>query len=144
MVCERGWFADARRRQRKSSRHKMRYAEEPEFRARVLASTRKYRKTHKAELAERKRVKIATDPDFRAKNAAWNRSKAWRKYGLSKAEYDAMQAEANGICPICLKRKALCVDHCHDTNGVRGLVCSQLQLRVRLLRGRSRQHAPRG
>ncbi|MDQ0682730.1 MULTISPECIES: endonuclease VII domain-containing protein [Streptomyces] len=46
-----------------------------------------------------------------------------RKYGLSPAELDAMVAEQQGICCICLAAPAEHVDHCHETGRVRGVLC---------------------
>lgn len=30
-----------------------------------------------------------------------------------------------GKCPLCLKEKKLCIDHCHDKNIFRGFICKQ-------------------
>lgn len=46
-----------------------------------------------------------------------------RKYGLTPEEYDEMMEKQNGLCAICQKRPAKYVDHCHDTNVVRGILC---------------------
>lgn len=54
------------------------------------------------------------------------------KYGLSQEDYDRMLHEQGGVCKICQKPETwavkgrvvnLCVDHCHDTGKVRGLLC---------------------
>lgn len=54
-------------------------------------------------------------------------------YGIILAEYERMMAEQDGVCAICKKKpeamlggahKMLCVDHCHVTGAVRGLLCS--------------------
>jgi hypothetical protein len=62
-------------------------------------------------------------------------SKEWRKfyrikekYGLSKEEFNEMESEQSGICKICEKDKPLCVDHCHTSGRVRGLLCRDCNL----------------
>ena len=61
------------------------------------------------------------------------KSRLKRVYGLSLEEYERMHAEQNGLCAICGSSDAkrpkhrvrgyLCVDHCHKTGKVRGLLC---------------------
>lgn len=50
-----------------------------------------------------------------------------RKYGLSVEQYDEMFSRQNGLCSICKSppknERPLCVDHCHDSNKVRSLLC---------------------
>jgi Recombination endonuclease VII len=57
-----------------------------------------------------------------------------KKYGLSLEKYNQMLADQNNQCSICGKEFCLerkkenltllpCVDHCHRTNMVRGLLC---------------------
>ena len=52
----------------------------------------------------------------------------FRTYGITLANYDAMYHEQEGCCAICgvhqldIKRR-FCVDHCHITGQVRGLLC---------------------
>jgi hypothetical protein len=51
-----------------------------------------------------------------------------KKYGLTSVEYTAMFNSQGGKCWICQQRsfrKALAVDHCHQTGRVRGLLCSR-------------------
>jgi hypothetical protein len=47
-------------------------------------------------------------------------------YGLSIADYDRMFEAQGGRCAICKERsdRALCVDHDHATEQVRGLLCN--------------------
>ena len=45
-------------------------------------------------------------------------------YGISLDDYDSMVMEQNNKCKICLDvMKRPCVDHCHVTGDVRGLLC---------------------
>ena len=47
-----------------------------------------------------------------------------RRYGLSAADYAKLLARQNGACGICKRSgRALCIDHCHLTGKVRGLLC---------------------
>jgi len=50
-----------------------------------------------------------------------------RKYGIDIADYERMMDEQGGVCAICGEpcrvKPRLSVDHCHDTNKVRGLLC---------------------
>jgi hypothetical protein len=49
-----------------------------------------------------------------------------RKYGLSRDEYNEMCDKQKGLCAVhgC-GRTASHIDHCHDTNLVRSLLCRQ-------------------
>jgi hypothetical protein len=50
-----------------------------------------------------------------------------KKYGITADEYDEMLKSQNGGCRICgaqRARRALVVDHCHDTGKVRGILCN--------------------
>lgn len=54
-----------------------------------------------------------------------------KKYGITVDDYNRMLQEQGGKCKICNetgdskdgRRKFLCVDHCHKTGKVRGLLC---------------------
>jgi hypothetical protein len=55
------------------------------------------------------------------------RGKRIRSYGITLAEYDRLFNDQNGVCAICQKTNgeiALCIDHNHATNEVRGLLCN--------------------
>lgn len=109
--------------------HKKRFAENAEYREKIRASWRRYRRTHKEELNERRRRRRQTDAVFRdkhrASNREWQRRKRYKEvYGISAADYDAMLERQRGACAICKKSdEPLCVDHCHACGKVRGLLC---------------------
>lgn len=54
------------------------------------------------------------------------------KYGLSAEQFQEMFSRHDGRCAICRRRaeevgsgkNALCVDHCHRSGSVRGLLCT--------------------
>src|SRR5882672_4910112 len=50
------------------------------------------------------------------------RNKTLAQYGLTKADYNKMYDDQKGICKICGSNLTLCVDHCHTTGKVRGLL----------------------
>ena len=47
------------------------------------------------------------------------------RYGITEQEFNEMNAKQNGICPLCNKRPSTVVDHCHQSNKVRGILCMQ-------------------
>jgi hypothetical protein len=59
-----------------------------------------------------------------------------RQYGISAAEYDALLKKQNGACAICRRRskERLCVDHCHWTGMIRGLLCRRCNLALGMLK----------
>lgn len=46
-----------------------------------------------------------------------------RTYGLSRERYDALLHEQDHRCAICRSDDPLHVDHDHDTDEIRGLLC---------------------
>jgi hypothetical protein len=70
----------------------------------------------------RRRQRWATDADFRDRHRAG-------RYGLSLQDYRAMRERQGNVCAICrAPGKPLCVDHCHATDKVRGLLCRDCNL----------------
>src|SRR5688572_7331654 len=77
----------------------------------------------------------------RMATAAWNRANLERAratqrkidlrrlYGITPEAYDEKFAAQDGVCAICKSECAtgrrLAVDHDHETNAVRGLLCSR-------------------
>jgi hypothetical protein len=45
------------------------------------------------------------------------------RYGITGADYDRMLAEQGGLCAGCRKAPPQHVDHDHETDAVRGLLC---------------------
>lgn len=92
------------------ARWRQRIEQDPEFRAREKARRRAYYDANKEEVRARRQFEYLQ-----------------RCYGLTRADYEALLAAQGGVCPLCGKRskKTLCVDHCHGTGTIRGLLCRQ-------------------
>jgi hypothetical protein len=61
-----------------------------------------------------------------------------KQYGLTIESYNEMVINQGGVCKICLlaptgRKKNLCVDHCHVTGKVRGLLCDSCNRAIGLL-----------
>ena len=86
----------------------------------------------------RKKVKAyKSDP----KNKRQTKNMALQRlFGISIEKFDKMLKEQNYVCAICfqketnLKRENLSVDHCHKTGKVRGLLCSNCNHGIGMLK----------
>lgn len=64
-----------------------------------------------------------------------------RKYGISISEYEELLVKQNGVCAICKGTKTssnkngrFCVDHDHETGKIRGLLCSNCNTALGLMK----------
>lgn len=75
--------------------------------------------------ATAKQVVRRQGPGYREYQREW-----WlaHKYGITLKDYDRMLENQEGGCAICLRNPddvgLLCVDHCHESGKVRGLLCA--------------------
>lgn len=112
--------------------NRKKYAEDPEFRARVKARARQWeidnpeRKRERRRSAydpavarDKRRSRAAARPDGHADEHRNSR------YGITRSEFDAMVAAQESACKICRKpfAKTPRIDHVRDTKVVRGLLC---------------------
>ena len=88
-----------------------------------------YRKAYRE---KNKEVIAASQKRYREKNkealVAYNkRYHILSKYGLTLEERNKMQVEQGNACKICLREFndeiGCCVDHCHTSGKIRGLLC---------------------
>lgn len=98
----------------------------------IRESGREYQKRKRYEDIEASRTKEA---EYREKNKERiYQSYVSKKYGLSKDETEKFFLKHGDKCTICgmpetrmsssgNKVSRLCIDHCHDTGKVRGLLC---------------------
>jgi hypothetical protein len=96
-------------------------------RERNLATKREWNKNHRESVNASIKRSMEKKPDYYKQMQRNNRRK--RDYGIDNAEYDRMFVEQEGRCAICqtdvpgASRGDFCIDHCHNTGTVRGLLC---------------------
>jgi Recombination endonuclease VII len=107
-----------------NAQHRRRYAEDAKHRERKLAASRVYGAEHRDRLNAARRDKWQSDAEFRARHTS---AQLVRNYGLTREQHRRLVEAQNGVCAICKQssRRALCVDHCHATRQVRGLLCDK-------------------
>lgn len=74
----------------------------------------------------------------RTAHSNWKRN-LYKNYNITPEQYDEMCERQNGVCAICGEPEVmsnqfgvrrLCVDHCHNTGKVRGLLCARCNLAI--------------
>ena len=115
-----------------NEQHRRRYAKNRKHREEKLAASRAYRAEHRERLNAERRDKWRSDADLRARHGV---ARLGRNYGLSREEHRRLLEGQNGVCAVCKlpSRRALCVDHCHATRQVRGLLCDKCNTALGLL-----------
>src|SRR5262245_12914083 len=129
---------NAEQRAAHNARRRQQRAQDADQRAKDNARRRAYYQANRQELRERgnayyqankegiqERARGSRQARKQANDPALRSGELKRRYGLSAAEYEALLAEQGGACAICRKRseERLCVDHCHLTGTIRGLLC---------------------
>ena len=132
---------DPEYRERLLAESNKRYAEDAEFREEVLAGQSRYRDANKEAINAARRERYATDPDYAESQRACTRNRyvhvnaerLMSQFGMTIADYNALLARQNGACRICKTKPAgrrLAVDHCHLTDTIRSLLCNNCNLGV--------------
>jgi len=106
-----------------STKDRERYASDPVYRSKKDAANKAWSTANRPKINARRQHRLATDPEYaEAVRNHWLQY----KYGITLQEYNAMVARQDGVCALCRRQpveKSLCVDHCHDTQMLRLLLC---------------------
>jgi len=115
-----------------AEKNKKRYNTDSSYREHRLAIQKKsYYKNHEKSLANRRTYAKQTNSSL-------------KMYGLSIEQYNALLNKQNGVCAICSREckvqskrfkegksnRPLIIDHCHKTNKIRGLLCSNCNIMI--------------
>lgn len=88
----------------------------------------------------------AKSKEFKANDAARKRTARQRdprrykfqqiknKYGITEQDWLQLLDKQGGHCACCPETEGLCVDHCHTTGKVRGLLCHHCNRALGLFR----------
>ncbi|MCB1711167.1 MAG: endonuclease VII domain-containing protein [Candidatus Riesia sp.] len=104
---------------------------------------REYAKNNKEKIKERNKKKRESRKAYYQSPKgieSSRRAHLKRKYGISLEEYEKLSKKQNNKCAICTKEENsernnfLCVDHNHSTGQIRGLLCSNCNRGLGLLK----------
>jgi hypothetical protein len=101
---------------------------DPEWRAKVNARRAAYHKKNRDQILATQRAKRST-PEYKAKRLLW-------EYGITAEALARMREEQGNACAICLRcleGLKVCIDHCHKTGQLRGLLCGWCNSAIGLL-----------
>lgn len=90
----------------------------------------------------KEKSRIRSNKYYKTKNGqiSYRKSHLKTNFNLSLEDYNLLLEKQNNVCAICsepessVKNTFLCVDHCHETNVNRGLLCSNCNRAIGLLK----------
>ena len=129
-AANKAWCQANREKKNKSRRE---WAKKPGNRAKlnaVHASWKKRNPEHVAAKAKEYRIRQKDHLKFVSR-----RSHLRREYGMTVTDYENLFKAQQGKCAICgttdpFPSPCLCVDHCHRTGVVRGLLCFNCNISI--------------
>lgn len=83
---------------------------------------KKYHEKNRDKIIERK-----SRPENRLNRKA-------KQYGISSQELSDLIISSSGLCQICKEKPGTHIDHCHETNKVRGILCTQCNVGLGMFR----------
>ena len=113
------------------------HTKRPGMRERINAQRKKYVSKNRDKVNQRQREAYAAN-----KEARWA-ARIERDFGITGEGYKELLRKQGGTCAVCREPetvkhqngevKMLSVDHCHETDVVRGLLCSRCNTAIGLL-----------
>lgn len=105
-------------------------------REQVRKKSREWYHRNKEVVLKKQKERNLANPE---KRYLTNRKSDLKKYGITLEQYEEMEKKQRGLCAICGKSetnkyKKLAVDHCHKSEKVRGLLCSNCNQALGLFR----------
>lgn len=94
----------------------------------------RYYAKNKTQINDRQREWRKANPNRKKPSSEAIRNGHYKyKYGITLDEYNRLLTQQGGVCAICQESEtsvkkngeiaSLCIDHCHTTGKVRGLLC---------------------
>lgn len=90
-----------------------------------------YHRRNREERLEKQRERYQDNKEEVLERQKWYSVE--KKYGLTKEDYLQLMEDVNSSCQCCGKAEDLCIDHCHNTGKVRGVLCRQCNQALGLL-----------
>lgn len=100
----------------------------------------KIQESQRKKYQKNKHIICIKEKEYRIRNKEYIAFRSIEKlYGINKEEYNNIFEKQNGCCKICgvhqsELKKALCVDHDHNTNIIRGLLCNKCNIVLGLMK----------
>lgn len=128
--------SDEQRQKQREQMRKWRAANPEKARTYSREYARKYLAIHKDRINKQRRAiyssnpepKRARDREYKKNHPYIDKQRNLRKYGLTISQFNEILLKQGGVCAICGSdtpnhKKGWAVDHCHNTNKVRGILC---------------------
>jgi len=93
-----------------------------------------YRDAKNKAAAEAHRHRMDTDPEYAEKYRRYKRNLTLlRNHGIDLEDFEKLSARQEHKCGICGREVPLVVDHCHESERIRGLLCSNCNAGIGLI-----------
>lgn len=98
-----------------------------------------WKNKNKEKLAEYFKMHYNSNPELKEIKKKRNRKNRFKNYQITEEQYKDLFEQQSGKCLGCGTHqddlsKKLCVDHCHETGKIRGLLCTPCNLAIGLVK----------